>query len=338
MFAKIGAYPKTLYCTYIAARVLRGVMDGGDADTGGLNFSFKDVCRRELGITLDKTEQTSDWSGELTPEQIEYAMADSDWVCDLWTGVFGPEFEKDPDQWNGFTIINDAIPAIASCNLNGLVLNREKHASHVRAPEGGDRGAAVPAGHALRRRDRQPRQPEAGQRVGLGPDLGGRERRAGRRHVPEVHGRAVAAECERQFDYGQERVGRVIKQVEQIWPDAGRLPAGAGPVPEGGETQLKRSAKSWPRRSTPTARVRTSLRLHGAKTSRMSAVSPNLQQMPNRADFRAMPSYTRDATIPNVELTGAQLQGGLAWSPKAEISTLPVWCDIHTARVNEDIR
>lgn len=35
------------------------------------------VARRRLGVTLDKAEQVSDWSGDLRPEQIEYAARDA---------------------------------------------------------------------------------------------------------------------------------------------------------------------------------------------------------------------------------------------------------------------
>jgi DNA polymerase-1 len=33
-------------------------------------------CERELGIPVDKTQQTSDWSGQLTTEQLDYAALD----------------------------------------------------------------------------------------------------------------------------------------------------------------------------------------------------------------------------------------------------------------------
>jgi DNA polymerase-1 len=38
--------------------------------------SLKGVARRELGIELDKGHQSSDWSGELSPDMLEYAAND----------------------------------------------------------------------------------------------------------------------------------------------------------------------------------------------------------------------------------------------------------------------
>jgi DNA polymerase I-like protein with 3'-5' exonuclease and polymerase domains len=43
-----------------------------------VRHSLEDVCRRELGIGLDKSHQTADWSGELTPEMVEYAARDAE--------------------------------------------------------------------------------------------------------------------------------------------------------------------------------------------------------------------------------------------------------------------
>lgn len=42
-----------------------------------LSHSLEAVVQRELGITLPKSLQTSDWSGELTQQQIEYAGRDA---------------------------------------------------------------------------------------------------------------------------------------------------------------------------------------------------------------------------------------------------------------------
>jgi DNA polymerase I-like protein with 3'-5' exonuclease and polymerase domains len=40
-------------------------------------FALEAVCERELGVKLDKKLQTSDWSGELTEEQLAYAAKDA---------------------------------------------------------------------------------------------------------------------------------------------------------------------------------------------------------------------------------------------------------------------
>ena len=40
-------------------------------------------CEAELGVELEKTQQTSDWSGKLSEEQILYAAKDVEILMDL---------------------------------------------------------------------------------------------------------------------------------------------------------------------------------------------------------------------------------------------------------------
>lgn len=63
-------FPPQVFDTFVAAQLLH-------AGETGVRFSLKAVAERYLGIAVDKTEQTSDWSGDLTPEQIEYAAKDA---------------------------------------------------------------------------------------------------------------------------------------------------------------------------------------------------------------------------------------------------------------------
>ena len=60
--------------TMIQSRVLYG----GTETFKQLRHSLADVAERELEVELDKTEQTSDWSGQLTEEQLEYAKTDAE--------------------------------------------------------------------------------------------------------------------------------------------------------------------------------------------------------------------------------------------------------------------
>jgi DNA polymerase-1 len=67
--ARLGFTPTApVHCTMILAQLLAA----GTFDPVGLAA----VVDRALGMKLDKTEQASDWSGDLTPEQIAYAVRD----------------------------------------------------------------------------------------------------------------------------------------------------------------------------------------------------------------------------------------------------------------------
>jgi DNA polymerase-1 len=67
--------PSRCYDTYIAARLLWAKTKAHHAPKGIL--TLENVVKLFLGIELDKTYQTSDFSGFLTEGQIQYAMRDS---------------------------------------------------------------------------------------------------------------------------------------------------------------------------------------------------------------------------------------------------------------------
>jgi DNA polymerase-1 len=52
-----------------------------------VSHKLTDCCERELGRGLDKTEQRSDWSGNLSPAQMAYAAADADVLLPLYRAL-----------------------------------------------------------------------------------------------------------------------------------------------------------------------------------------------------------------------------------------------------------
>ena len=44
---------------------------------------LEDMCRRELGIALDKEHQTADWAGDISPEMVDYAAKDAEVLIPL---------------------------------------------------------------------------------------------------------------------------------------------------------------------------------------------------------------------------------------------------------------
>lgn len=97
---------------------------------GGGQSSLALMCKRDLGISLDKTEQNSDWSNPaLTKLQYDYAGFDSHvtWLLKQhWA-------EKMTDgHWNGFHIFNDAVRATTEAERTGLILDSTYHNKLVR--------------------------------------------------------------------------------------------------------------------------------------------------------------------------------------------------------------
>ena len=58
---------KNIYCTKIASKLVRTYTD---------KHGYNDLCSELLGKSISKTEQSSDWGGELTKEQQKYAATD----------------------------------------------------------------------------------------------------------------------------------------------------------------------------------------------------------------------------------------------------------------------
>jgi len=62
-----GINIKNIYCTKIASKIIRTYTD---------KHGYKDLCSELLNISISKTEQTSDWGGELSKAQMKYAATD----------------------------------------------------------------------------------------------------------------------------------------------------------------------------------------------------------------------------------------------------------------------
>ena len=58
---------KNIYCTKIASKLVRTYTD---------KHGYKDLCKELLNETISKTEQSSDWGGNLSKEQKKYAATD----------------------------------------------------------------------------------------------------------------------------------------------------------------------------------------------------------------------------------------------------------------------
>ena len=58
---------KNIYCTKIASKLVRTYTD---------KHGYKDLCNELLNKNISKSEQSSDWGGDLTKEQQNYAATD----------------------------------------------------------------------------------------------------------------------------------------------------------------------------------------------------------------------------------------------------------------------
>ena len=85
--------------------------------------NLKDVTLRELGLELDKEQQTADWGGDLTPEMLGYAARDSEVLLPLLE-VFDSRLQ-DEGLNRIVEIENRVLPAIVWMSNAGVPFDAE---------------------------------------------------------------------------------------------------------------------------------------------------------------------------------------------------------------------
>ena len=83
---RAGFEPGEYTCTKILSQILwAGKLKPGT--NKNVDHDLASVVKRTLDIKLDKSHQTDDWSGELTPGMIDYAVRDSMFLVKLYKGL-----------------------------------------------------------------------------------------------------------------------------------------------------------------------------------------------------------------------------------------------------------
>jgi DNA polymerase I-like protein with 3'-5' exonuclease and polymerase domains len=106
----------TVQCSMLASRLLLNGMPN-------VKHGLQHVVQRWLKIELPKELQKSDWSGELTPEQIEYAVNDVAVLIQL-DGVINQHMAK-AALHTAWALENAALPAMAQLWRTGLPFDKE---------------------------------------------------------------------------------------------------------------------------------------------------------------------------------------------------------------------
>ncbi|MGA9378792.1 MAG: bifunctional 3'-5' exonuclease/DNA polymerase [Phormidium sp.] len=117
MLAQAGLKPsRPFFDTYLAYRVL----------TAGLkcSLSLEAAAAQLLNVKLDKRLQTSDWSGELTTAQLQYAAIDAAIVLPLRTNL--KRQLKKALLWETALLEFACLPAVAQMELNGMWLDKQQ--------------------------------------------------------------------------------------------------------------------------------------------------------------------------------------------------------------------
>jgi len=107
-----------LFDTMIASYLL----SGGRRIAGG-GFSLKAIAKKYLNIDLSKEQQTSNWEGELTAEQLQYACKDAKILLKLRDILRKKLAENNLAETARLEF--DCIYSVADIELNGFFLDKE---------------------------------------------------------------------------------------------------------------------------------------------------------------------------------------------------------------------
>lgn len=113
----LGAEVNGLFDTFLASQLIAA----GDSDR---RHSLAEVAQFFTGTELDKTEQISDWSGELSQSQIEYAARDAAIMIPLREQL--NERLKNDDLVRAANLEFECIAPIAEMELNGIYLDETR--------------------------------------------------------------------------------------------------------------------------------------------------------------------------------------------------------------------
>lgn len=111
---RLGLIPAKLHDSLLLSRLATGQ-----------GLSLADCAREQLGIEIDKTLQRSDWSRDLSADQIAYAALDAVLALKLWD-AYGPVI-KASGQAAAYRRMAQAVPAVAGHMLAGIPFDAATH-------------------------------------------------------------------------------------------------------------------------------------------------------------------------------------------------------------------
>ena len=113
----LGAELNGIFDTFLASQLIAA----GDSER---RHSLADVAQFFTATELDKSEQVSDWGGELTQSQIEYAARDAQVMIPLREQMV--ERLRNDDLLRAAQLEFDCILPIAEMELNGFYLDESR--------------------------------------------------------------------------------------------------------------------------------------------------------------------------------------------------------------------
>ncbi len=229
------------------------LLDGGRRLHDRRAFSLASLAADHLGITLDKTAQTSDWNGELSTAQLAYAGLDA-WATARLAGALAPQLVA-CGLADVAAVENRAAPFVAWLRTTGVPWDAAAWEAAVRAAEQAKAAA------------------EAELRALLPSD--------------SLFGRSVNLDSPKQLKQALATLGLELADTADETLALCDHPAAAALRRYRAASKLVASyGRDWAWVHPVTGRVHPDWRQIGAATGRMSCREPNVQQLPREGGFR----------------------------------------------------
>ena len=279
-----GWYPKNdVRCTMIGSKLLNNGMPN-------VRHGLKDVVKRYLDVDLDKTEQKSDWSGDLTESQICYAAKDVEMLCEFEAEMCRELVQQGLGK--AYSLECRALPALAAMNRTGLPFDREQlqqvEKDYAKDVENISREFYLELDDALPREAKLPRDPDGSF------NLRARDSGSVRAGTKKFAGFNIASP-KQLLEKLTLVLGYAPEDPKTQKPSASRMALkeyAAEHSVISTYLDYKRAEKrrqmvvSLPEHQSPDGFIRASFWQLGAETGRMACSKPNLQQIPRDQQFR----------------------------------------------------
>ena len=112
----LNVEPPNIFCTKLASKIAR---------TASSYHGYKDLVREICGKDISKKEQQSDWGGNLTDKQIQYAAQDTQFLFDIKDKLI--EMLKRENRYELYNRCLKALPILVEMENSGFKITTFEH-------------------------------------------------------------------------------------------------------------------------------------------------------------------------------------------------------------------
>ena len=112
----LNVEPRNIFCTKLASKIAR---------TASSYHGYKDLVKEICGKDISKKEQQSDWGGNLTDKQIQYAAQDTQFLFDIKDKLI--EMLKRDNRYDLFNKCLKVLPILVEMEKSGFKITTFDH-------------------------------------------------------------------------------------------------------------------------------------------------------------------------------------------------------------------